>query len=29
MGDEWDTCNNWDEKTLKDVVEANAKNYKR
>ncbi|CAD8132821.1 unnamed protein product [Paramecium octaurelia] len=28
MGDEWDTCQNWDEKTLKDIVEANEKTYK-
>ncbi|CAD8138989.1 unnamed protein product [Paramecium octaurelia] len=28
MGDEWDSCQNWDEKTLKDIVEANEKTYK-
>ncbi|CAD8135257.1 unnamed protein product [Paramecium pentaurelia] len=28
LGDEWDTCQNWDEKTLKDIVEANEKTYK-
>lgn len=27
--DDIDNCNNWDEKTLKDVVEANAKKYNR
>lgn len=26
--DDVDTCVNWDEKTLRDVVEANQKKYK-
>lgn len=25
LGDDTDTCKNWDEKTLKDVVEAHQK----
>ncbi|KAM3141681.1 hypothetical protein pb186bvf_006286 [Paramecium bursaria] len=28
LGDDVDTCKNWDEKTLKDVVEAHQKQYK-
>ncbi|CAD8141884.1 unnamed protein product [Paramecium pentaurelia] len=28
LTDEWDTCQTWDEKTLKDVIEANEKTYK-